>query len=730
MKVVNHKLRTAEPVVSVAIAADPDHQAPKVTDVNFNEPCELPTSSEPTDLPSYLRGLNTAQATAVTADSGPLLVIAGAGTGKTTTLAHRVAHLVLNGARSERILLLTFTRRAAQEMTHRAESIVRESVKQSERRGINTRFEWAGTFHSVANRLLRRYAHTVGLDPSFSVLDRGDAADLLDVARQELKLSGKSKRFPKKDSCLAIYSRRVNSQKPLQTCIKEAFPWCEEWQAELTLLFRRYVELKQRHQCLDYDDLLLYWYHLVQDDDIAAEIGDYFDHLLVDEYQDTNSLQAQILLALKPSGKGLTAVGDDAQSIYSFRAAEVDNILRFPMAFEPPAKVVSLEHNYRSVQPILDTSNELMSASTNSFKKKLRSHRSSSQKPFYVTVEDTDAECEYIVEQVLAAREAGQTLKKQAVLFRTAHHSDRLEIELLRRNIPFVKYGGLKFLEAAHVKDMLSVLKWAENPKNQPAAHRVLQLLPGMGPANAARCFEGLAVAAYSWQALNDFHPPSAAKDDWLALCLLMQQLADTTGEHWQSQLSALRRWYKPHMERLLDAPEQREADLEQLEILSAKYPNRERFVTELTLDPPSASGDLAGDPAIDEDYLILSTVHSAKGQEWDSVYLLNVTDGNFPNEFATGDAAQTEEERRLMYVAMTRARNSLHLSVPLRFAVTQQHKYGDKHVFGSRSRFVSDALLSTMTQSFHGNRIGEQNKLAPKSNKTVDVRSKVMALF
>ncbi|MFK8019444.1 MAG: ATP-dependent helicase [Pseudomonadales bacterium] len=680
----------------------------------------------------HLQGLNTAQARAVTADTGPLLVIAGAGTGKTTTLAHRVAHLILEGARSERILLLTFTRRAAQEMTHRAESIVRDSVKQSKLKGVNTRFEWAGTFHSVANRLLRRYAHTVGLEPSFSVLDRGDAADLLDVARQELKLSSKARRFPKKAACLAIYSRRVNSQKPLQTCLKEAFPWCEEWQPELTLLFRRYVELKQRHQCLDYDDLLLYWYHLVQDEEIAAEIGDFFDHVLVDEYQDTNALQAQILLALKPGGKGLTAVGDDAQSIYSFRAAEIDNILRFPLAFDPPASVVSLEHNYRSVQPILDASNQLMSEGSGGFKKSLRSHRPSKQKPYYITVEDTDAESDYVVEQVLKAREAGQTLNQQAVLFRNSHHSDRLEIELLRRNIPFVKYGGLKFLEATHIKDMLAVLKWADNPKNQPAAYRVLQLLPGMGPANAARCFENLAVASYSWQSLNAFCPPTAAAEDWPAMCTLLQTLGDCSNveQNWHSQLHAVRRWYQPHMERLLDAPEQREADLEQLEAISAKYPNRERFVTELTLDPPSATGDLAGDAAIDEDYLILSTVHSAKGQEWDSVYILNVTDGNFPNEFAAGDAAQTEEERRLMYVAMTRARNNLHLTVPLKFLVTQQHKHGDKHVFGTRSRFVSDTLLNTMTQSFHGTPLKDTHRLAPKSSKTLDIRGKVLDLF
>lgn len=682
----------------------------------------------------YLESLNQQQREAVVADNHPLLVIAGAGTGKTTTLAHRVAHLVINGTPSERILLLTFTRRAATEMIRRAEGIVRQcKAKSTESASAVGHFEWAGTFHSVANRLLRRYAHTVGLEPSFSVLDRGDSADLMDVARQELKLASLAKRFPKKDACLAIYSRRVNSQEPLADCLRKAFPWCIDWQAELTLLFRRYIELKQRHQCLDYDDLLLYWYHLVQDQEIAAEIGDFFDHVLIDEYQDTNALQAGILSAMKPAGKGVTAVGDDAQSIYSFRAASVDNILNFPETFDPPARIVSLEHNYRSVQTVLDSSNQLMAESARSYQKNLHSSKSSQQKPFYVTTEDVDSECDYIVSQVLTAREAGQQLKDQAVLFRNSHHSDRLEVELLRRNIPFVKYGGLKFLEAAHIKDLLAILKWADNPKNQPAAYRVLQILPGVGPASAAKSFDALALAAYNWEALRGHTPPRAAAEDWPALCELMCTLANNPGgdnPSWQSQLSAVRNWYEPQLQRLYESAEQRESDLDQLELISAKYPSRERFVTELTLDPPSATGDNAGDALVDEDYLILSTVHSAKGQEWKSVYVLNVTDGNFPNEFATGDAEQTEEERRLMYVAMTRAKDNLHLSAPLRFDVTQQHRHGDKHVYGSRSRFVSDELLATMTQRWHGNPQSDSSRLQPRTNKRVDVGEKLLALF
>ncbi|HWM29125.1 MAG TPA: ATP-dependent helicase, partial [Woeseiaceae bacterium] len=608
----------------------------------------------------YLESLNAAQRQAAAygrlADGvfrcGPLLVLAGAGTGKTMTLAHRVAHLIVQGVDPQRILLLTFTRRAAVEMTRRVEGIVRQALRSAGRRQACERIlPWSGTFHSVANRMLRRYALNVGLDPGFSVLDRGDAADLMDVVRYELGLSAKSRRFPKKDTCLAIYSRCVNSGEPLADALHETFPWCAEWEQELRALCRRYVEHKQTNQTLDYDDLLLYWSHLVSDAELAAEIGSWFDHLLVDEYQDTNRLQATILYALKPSGDGLTVVGDDAQSIYSFRAAEVENILGFAERFAPPAGIVTLEQNYRSTQPILDSANCLIAESARQHRKNLASQRKGGGRPQYVTVEDGDAEAEFVVEGILANRESGMQLREQAVLFRSAHHSDRLELELVRRNIPYVKYGGLKFLEAAHVKDVLSILKWAENPRNRVAAFRVLKLLPGMGPALAARCFEQLAIAGHRFVSLSAYRAPAAARVNWPEFCELMRSLssAGPDDEAWQTQLAETRRWYRPHLERLYDGFEIREADLEQLEQISGRYPTRERFLTELTLDPPVASGDLAGDPLLDEDYLILSTVHSAKGQEWDSVFVLNFSDGNFPSEFATGKPEMIEEERRLL---------------------------------------------------------------------------------
>ena len=444
--------------------------------------------------------LNERQRKAAAHGSGPLLIIAGAGTGKTNTLAHRVAHLVLHGASPQRILLLTFTRRAALEMTRRARRIVGEVL-------ADVRLPWSGTFHSVANRLLRKHAGPLGLDASFSVLDRGDAADLIDVARHELGFSKTEKRFPRKDTCLAIYSHRVNTGAALRETLDTVFPWCAQWEEELTRLFRNYVERKLASHVLDYDDLLLYWDAILADASLAAEIGALFDHILVDEYQDTNVLQARILKALRPDGAGVTVVGDDAQAIYSFRAATVENILGFPSQYAPAATVIAFEENYRSTQCVLDAANALIADGTRQYRKTLQARRGAGERPRYVTVLDDQGQAQYVVTRVLEARERGVPLRRQAVLFRSSHHSDLLELELVRRNIPYVKYGGLKFLEAAHIKDLLALLRWADNPKNRVAAFRALQLQPGIGPGTAARIFERFEAAGHSWNALATQSP-------------------------------------------------------------------------------------------------------------------------------------------------------------------------------------------------------------------------------
>jgi DNA helicase II / ATP-dependent DNA helicase PcrA len=409
------------------------------------------------------------------ADCDALLIIAGAGSGKTQTLAHRVAQLMKHGADPGRILLLTFSRRAAQEMERRVERILNADS------AAQTRIGWSGTFHAIGARLLREFAHSVGLDPAFTIHDREDSADLINLVRHQLGYSEQEQRFPQKQTCLAIYSKAVNSGAALDEVLKRHFPWCAGFEEELRRLFEAYVEAKQAQHVLDYDDLLLYWAELMKVPELAANIGALFDHVLVDEYQDTNAIQAAILLGLKPDGKGLTVVGDDAQSIYSFRAATVRNILDFPKQFTPPAGVVTLDRNYRSTVPILNAANAVIALAKERFTKDLWSERHSADKPSLVSVRDDAAQAEFVCEHVLAHREESMALKEQAVLFRTGHHSALLEIELSRRNIPFVKFGGLKFLEAAHIKDLLAVLRWAENPRDRMSGYQRSACGPALG---------------------------------------------------------------------------------------------------------------------------------------------------------------------------------------------------------------------------------------------------------
>ena len=646
----------------------------------------------------YLTDLNKEQRRAVKHGIGsesatkapPLLVIAGAGSGKTKTLAHRVAHLVVSGVDPHRILLLTFTRRAADEMIRRVKRITAKVLGTQQ-----VDLPWSGTFHAIGARLLREYATQIGLKPSFTILDRSDAADLMDLVRHELGQSTKASRFPKKATCLTIYSFTINSGKSLEQVLADNFPWCAEWEKELRRLFQSYTAAKQRQNVLDYDDLLLYWAEMMRDDDLAAEIGGRFDHILVDEYQDTNRLQSKILLRLKPEGRGLMVVGDDAQSIYSFRAATVRNILDFPSQFRPAADIVTLEQNYRSTQPILDACNRVIRFAKERYTKNLRSDRRSKQKPFLTTVADEAAQARFVAQQILDSREAGTPLKNQAVLFRASHHSAQLEIELTRRNIPFVKYGGLKFLEAAHVKDVLSILRWCENPRDRVAGFRAVQLLPGIGPSTAARILDQVEGEPRATDALYAIKVPKAAAEDWPVFAKLVEQMRQgkTT---WPVELELVQEWYAPHLDRIYDDGPLRAADVAQLGQIAAGYGSRERFLTELTLDPPDATSGRAGADLKDEDYTVLSTIHSAKGQEWRIVRILNAVDGCIPSDRATGTSEEIEEERRLLYVAMTRAKDELDLIVPQRFFTHQQAKLGDRHVYASRSRFIPDSMLGS----------------------------------
>ncbi|WP_027152629.1 ATP-dependent helicase [Mesorhizobium sp. WSM2561] len=652
--------------------------------------------------PAYLAKLNAEQCVAVEHGdgkvAGPLLVIAGAGSGKTSTLAHRVAHLIVRGADPRRILLMTFSRRAASELAKRVERIAGE-VLGRDASVITDALTWAGTFHGIGARLLRDYALEIGLDPAFTIHDREDSADLMNLARHELGFSKTEGRFPTKGTCLAIYSRAVNAQAPLGEVLGSVFPWCAGWAEQLKALFARYVEAKQAQNVLDYDDLLLYWAQMAGEPEISAHLGGRFDHVLVDEYQDTNRLQASILAALKPDGSGLTVVGDDAQSIYSFRAAEVRNILDFPKQFARPAEIVMLERNYRSTETILAAANAVIGEASERFTKNLWSERKSTEKPKLVSVRDEAEQASYVCQAILTEREAGTALKAQAVLFRASHHSGPLEIELTRRNIPFVKFGGLKFLDAAHVKDVLAVLRFAENPRDRVAGFRVLQLLPGIGPSAASQIVDTMATSLDEAMGLARYRPPQRAADDWPGFVALFSQLRAGSGK-WPVDLEQVRLWYEPHLDRIHEDATTRRADILQLEQIASGYASRERFLTELTLDPPDATSDEAGPPHRDEDYLILSTIHSAKGQEWKNVFVLNTVDGCIPIDLAVGSKEDIDEERRLLYVAMTRAKDGLHLVMPQRFFVHGQAARGDRHVYASRTRFISASILGAFEQT------------------------------
>lgn len=653
--------------------------------------------SQPAAPADPFAGLNPEQRAAVEHDVGagmvrPLLVVAGAGSGKTNTLAHRVAKLILTGSDPQRILLLTFSRRAANEMGQRAAGVLQRVLGMSTAVGS---LPWAGTFHSIGARLLREYAGRIGLEASFTIHDRADSEDLMGLVRQDVGLGAATgqKRFPLKGTCLAIYSRVVNSREPLADVLQSTFPWCSEWEEQLKRLFGAYVDAKQEQNVLDYDDLLLFWAEMASDPELGPELGALFDHVLVDEYQDTNRLQAAILQGMKPDGRGVMVVGDDAQSIYSFRGATVRNILDFPKQFGEHTTMITLDRNYRSTQPILDASNAVIAAALERHAKTLWTDKAATGKPQLVLIPDEAEQARWVCNRVLEQREAGIKLTQQAVLFRAASHSAALELELVRRNIPFVKFGGLKFLEAAHIKDVLAMLRFAQNPAGRVAGFRVVQLIPGIGPATAARLLDAVAEAPDPVAAVDAFPAPPRAQGEWEQFTALFRTLR-TTGLRWPLEIELVRDWYLPHLERLHDDAAVRAADLDQLVALAGGYGSRENFLTELTLDPPEATSDRAGPPLLDEDYLILSTIHSSKGQEWKAVHVLNVVDGCIPSDMATGSAEDIEEERRLLYVAMTRAKEHLHLIVPNRFFIKQQAQMGDRHVYAQRTRFVTPVML------------------------------------
>src|SRR3954453_20157018 len=625
----------------------------------------------------WLAQLNPEQREAATHAGGPLLILAGAGTGKTTTLCARVAHLISEGVPSERILLLTFTRRAARELLQRARGLVPASAK-----------VLGGTFHSVAHRLGRRHAAALGLPGGFGVLDAGDAADVLDLLREEAGRAQSRTRFPKKGTLLDIYSRTVNAQAPLSGVIAEHFPWCEDHRDSISALFKAYTARKRELGVLDLDDLLLYWRALARDDVIGPRVASAFDHVLVDEYQDVNGLQVDLVRGLAAYGPEITAVGDDFQAIYGFRSASAAHILDFPEHF-PGTRVVTLERNYRSTQPVLDATNALAAQAVRAFPKRLAAQREGGAKPGVVFVRDEGAQAEEVCNRVLEAREQGMDLRAQAVLTRTSHDSDLLELELTRRRIPFVKYGGLRYLEAAHVKDFIALLRLADNGADEIAWFRVLQLVEGVGPVSARRAIAAMEHDVDRWPDARESLPANArAAADALINALIAARAERRPGPRAEGLRDALAPLIK------LRYPDggTRLMDLDQLVAAAHQARDARHFVAELVRDPPSSSPDPGHPPQLDEDYLTLSTIHSAKGLEWDSVHVLALYDGNFPACMSAGTSERIEEERRLLYVAMTRARRRLHLYVPVRY-YHRPRGIDDAHGYGKPSRFLTEEV-------------------------------------
>jgi DNA helicase-2/ATP-dependent DNA helicase PcrA len=676
-------------------------------------------------LDDFTAQLNPEQAAAASYGDGALLIVAGAGTGKTRTLVYRVAHLLQHGVKAERILLLTFTRRAAHEMLTRAERLV----------GVVSGHVHGGTFHSTGNRLLRTFGQSAGLPKDFSIMDEADAEDLIGLARANLGYGKQEKRFPKKETLHWIYSRHVNTEVPVEDILGGELPQFADYTDDVLRIFAEYTSRKIERNLVDYDDLLLFWQLMLEHSaPLAERIAALYDHILVDEYQDSNLTQARILRGMCRTHQNITVVGDDAQSIYSFRGANVHNILDFPKQF-PGAHLVTLEQNYRSTQPIIDVTNTLISRAENRFTKNLWTKRSGGDTPWLVAARDEQQQTKFVVDRVLELHEEGIPLREIAVLFRAAYMSADLEIELSNRRVPFEKWGGLKFLEAAHVKDVLAFLRVIENPRDDVSWYRILMLMPGIGDVTARAAIASMTQRGWDADAFYNWLPPQRASEAHERLVALLKALRaraahgeqESLGTGVGAEIEAIRGLYDDILRERYDRPEARLADLEQLRVIAGGYPNRAAFLSAIALEPPQSTQDLALGGDAEDDALVLSTAHSAKGKEWDAVFLIWAVDGFFPLARAAADDDQLEEERRLMYVAMTRARNHLVVSYPLNVYSTRR---GADYSMDQLSRFLDRGVRAKMQKYV----LGEDASPAPEEpaaeHPPIDLRAILKSRF
>ena len=639
----------------------------------------------------YAAALNPQQLAAVTAGDGPSLVIAGAGSGKTRTLIYRVAYLIDSGVDPSNILLLTFTRKSAQEMLERAGELI----------GARSRRVCGGTFHSVANLLLRRYGRGIGIEPGFTILDRGDAEDLIALCRAQLGLNEKDKRFPRKGTIMEMLSKSENTLKSLDEIVVEEFSHFADHLEDLGRLQKAYQAAKRQKQLLDYDDLLVALRQLLLLDETARQtISRQYRYILVDEYQDTNRLQAEVIRQLATAHNNVMVVGDDSQSIYAFRGATFKNIMDFPVLF-PGTKIYKLEENYRSTQPILNLANCIIDEAAEKYTKRLFTRKIDGPLPALVEAAGENAQSRFIAQKILELREEGVPLGEVAVLFRSSFHSFDLEIELSRRGLPFVKRGGVKFIETAHVKDLLAHIRVLANPMDTVSWHRVLMLVEGVGPKKAQDLLAALVKADKPSDVLRGVSGRSGQGLKNLANTL--ESLSGAGEVRPAEQVNHIYEYYLPILKEQYDDYPKRTRDLDHLHTIAEGYPGVSEFLADLALEPPEGSAIDVDAPDRDDERLVLSTIHSAKGLEWQCVFVIWVVDGKFPSVYSFITDEELEEERRLFYVSVTRAKRHLFLTYPINV-----YDKTSGMLLSKPSRFldhVSSDLLDTLALVEEGGR-------------------------
>ncbi|MBI4982226.1 MAG: ATP-dependent helicase [Candidatus Omnitrophica bacterium] len=628
----------------------------------------------------YKKELNTAQFAAVESTGGPHLVIAGAGSGKTRVLTYRVAYLVENGVKPEEILLLTFTRKAAEEMLRRASLLLDERCNHVS----------GGTFHSFANMVLRKYAQLVGISNSFTILDQSDAEDTVNLVRTQLGFHKTDKRFPRKSALLELISKSINKSDDIESILYDEYPHFMEWSDEVKKIRDEYKKYKHLKSMLDYDDLLVYLKNLLTThEDVRLTLARKYKYIMVDEYQDTNKLQAYISCLLASEHKNIMVVGDDAQSIYSFRGANFKNIIDFPKIF-PGAKIIALEENYRSTQPILDLTNAVIRQARDKFDKNLFTRKRGDKAPIFIDAEDEHAQSRFIADKILELREEGVELSEMAVLFRSGWHSNDLEVELSSRNIPFTKYGGQKFVEAAHIKDITAYLRIIYNLSDEVSWYRALLLMRGIGPKTAEAVIQQILTQKKGLGVEEKLLHKSQDLRQLLGLFAKVGSENIKPAELIEIFLG----YYQPLLKDKYDDFPKRLNDLDSLMRIAARYRSLESFLSDMALDPPERSIVAAGSRDNDDSRLTLSTIHSAKGLEWNTVFMIYVAEGYMPSYLSLENEDEIEEERRLFYVAATRAKENLfllkpHLDRPMRGMMNE-----NRQVFTQVSRFLEEGKI------------------------------------